>query len=114
MSISDRNKILSDMALEINKKQQYLQERYKEISKNKLDNKYLESIYLDYKNYFDYINNIKKEQLEAFQKISYYLDNVGNQLKTTDHLLEETKKDQFLVLNQINKIRNELNNTINN
>ena len=109
MDINDRNLIISKMKEQIKEKQQYLQERFKELEKNKSENSYLNEVKEDYQKYFNYINTIKQDQLSAFESISNYLDKVGCELKTTDTLLQETKYDQKQVLTEINKLREELN-----
>lgn len=109
MDINERNSIILKMKQQIKEKQQYLQERFKELEKNKSENLYLDKIKEDYQKYFNYINNIKQDQLKAFENISSYLDKVGCELKTTDTLLQETKYDQKQVLTEINKLREELN-----
>ena len=109
MDINDRNLIISKMKQQIKEKQQYLQERFKELEKNKSDNLYLNDLKKDYQKYFNYINTIKQDQLSAFESISSYLDKVGCELKSTDTLLQETKHDQKIVLSEINKLREELN-----
>jgi len=109
MDINERNSIILKMKQQIKEKQQYLQERFKELEKNKSENLYLDKIKEDYKKYFNYINTIKQDQLSAFESISNYLDKVGCELKTTDTLLQETKYDQKQVLTEINKLREELN-----
>lgn len=109
MDINERNTMISKMKEQIKEKQQYIHKRFKEIEKDKSDNIYLTQVKEDYQKYFDYINNIKQDQLTAFENISTYLDKVGCELKTTDTLLQETKHDQKLVLSEINKLREELN-----
>lgn len=109
MDINERNSIISKMKQQIKDKQNYLQERFKELEKNKSENLYLNEVKEDYQKYFNYINTIKNDQLLAFENISNYLDKVGCELKSTDTLLEETKHDQKLVLSEINKLREELN-----
>tara|TARA_R110002074_G_scaffold244796_2_gene416651 strand:- start:40 stop:387 length:348 start_codon:yes stop_codon:yes gene_type:complete len=109
MDINERNSMITKMSEQIKERQKYLQERFKELKKNKSDNSYLNEVKDDYQNYFNYINNIKQDQLTAFEKISTYLDKVGCELKTTDTLLEETKYDQKQVLSEISNLREELN-----
>lgn len=109
MDINDRNLMIIKMKEQIKERQKYLQERFKQLEKNKSENLYLNEVKDDYQKYFNYINTIKEDQLKAFENISTYLDKVGCELKTTDTLLEETKYDQKQLLHEINKLREELN-----
>lgn len=114
MDINTRNDMIIKAKQNIKERKQHLYERMKELQSTNIQNEYLESVKDDYSKYFNYINNIKKDQLNAFENINQYLNKIGCELKTTDTLLKETKYDQQLIVQQINKIKQELNHTINN
>ena len=113
MDISERDLLIAKIKDQINIKQDHLLEQFKDLKKNKEKNEYLESIKNDYAKYFNYISSVKSDQLNAFENINKYLDKIGCQLKTTDSLLKEIYKDQQEVVDQISKLKTELNKITN-
>ena len=75
-----------------------------------MENEFLEDVISDYNNYCNYIIKQKQDQQKALVILSDYLDNISENVDTTDNILNETKYDQKLLLNQINIIKKEIEN----
>lgn len=106
MEIAEREIMLNKMKEKVNKNQQYLEQRFKELEKHEKNDIYTIDLHNNYKNYFDNINLIKKNQIKAFNNIQKYLDKISKQLAKNSSLLEEAKYDKKKILNEIYKINN--------
>ena len=100
-----KNKLL----LEINKRKNILKEEYRFLQEKKRDNKFLEQVYDDYKNYYSLIIEEKQKQYIALQNISNYLDSLIQESNIAKDKLQEIKNDKYKILGKIEKIRSEIN-----
>jgi hypothetical protein len=62
----------------ISQKQSFLEKKFKELNKNKINNKYLEPIYTKYSHYFKNLINIKQQQLDAFHNLLKYIHSMNS------------------------------------
>ena len=112
IAISNPQVKLNELERLINKKQNYLAEKRKELIEKKKINTFLEGIENDYEKYFNYIQHEKLEQKRSLELLLEYLNTLsGNQrmMEEEDLLLE---KNKFSVLHEIDDLKNELNNII--
>tara|TARA_Y100000389_G_C17158880_1_gene363358 strand:+ start:275 stop:619 length:345 start_codon:yes stop_codon:yes gene_type:complete len=93
---------------EIQKRKQSLLDNYKELKNNTEKNNMYETILNDYNQYYEIIKKEKTNQLDQLNFILDYLEN----LKITSLDLEDKnykiKQDQKVILEKINKIKQEL------
>lgn len=104
MEIAQRDLMLSKMKNQVNNKQKYLEKRFQDLEKNKDKDIHTNELHNSYKKHFDNLNNIKENQIKAFQNIQKHLDKISTQLSHNSTLLEEAKYDKKGILNEINKL----------
>ena len=98
-----------NLIVEIKNRKKILENEKQIIQNKKNDNKFLEQVYSDYKKYYLVIKNEKQKQLDAFLKISYYLDSLIDESKVAKETLQEIKNDKYKILGKIEEIRSEIN-----
>ena len=115
---NDENKLAQrDLKLiqiyeEIKNKKDLILKKKKDLSKKKNVNAYLEIVNNDYENYYNYILEQKKKELEAMSILNEYIDDLVNTDKLVDTQLKTAKRDQREILNEISKIKEELDKLI--
>lgn len=115
---NDENKLAQrDLKLiqiyeEIKNKKDLILKKKKDLSKKKNVNAYLEIVNNDYENYYNYILEQKKKELEAMSILNEYIDDLVNTDKLVDTQLKTAKRDQREILNEISKIKGELDKLI--
>ena len=115
---NDENKLAQrDLKLiqiyeEIKNKKDLILKKKKDLSKKKNVNAYLEIVNTDYENYYNYILEQKKKELDAMNILNEYIDDLVNTDKLVDTQLKTAKRDQREILNEIYKIKGELDKLI--
>jgi hypothetical protein len=115
---NDENKLATrDLKLiqiyeEIKNKKKLILKKKKDLAKKKNVNAYLEIVNNDYENYYNYILDQKKKELEAMNILNEYIDDLVNTDKLVDTQLKAAKRDQREILNEISKIKEELDQLI--
>lgn len=115
---NDENKLAQrDLKLiqiyeEIKNKKDLILKKKKDLSKKKNVNAYLEIVNTDYENYYNYILEQKKKELDAMNILNEYIDDLVNTDKLVDTQLKTAKRDQREILNEISKIKGELDKLI--
>jgi hypothetical protein len=115
---NDENKLATrDLKLiqiyeEIKNKKKLILKKKKDLAKKKNVNAYLEIVNNDYENYYNYILDQKKKELEAMNILNEYIDDLVNTDKLVDTQLKTAKRDQREILNEISKIKEELDQLI--
>jgi|LakMenEpi03Aug12_release.lakeMendotaPanAssembly.Ray.scaffolds.fasta_scaffold1773146_1 hypothetical protein len=115
---NDENKLAQrDLKLiqiyeEIKNKKDLILKKKKDLSKKKNVNAYLEIVNADYENYYNYILEQKKKELDAMNILNEYIDDLVNTDKLVDTQLKTAKRDQREILNEISKIKGELDKLI--
>jgi hypothetical protein len=85
--------------------------KYKKISKQ---NHFLEEIKNDYSNYSNYIMKQKQEQIQALNLLKNYVDDLSVSGKLSKQNIKDSKYEQKKILNEINLIKTNLNQIIQN
>jgi hypothetical protein len=83
--------------------------KYKKISKQ---NHFLEEIKSDYSNYSNYIINQKQEQVNAFNLLKKYVDDLSTSGDLSKQNIKDSKHEQKKILNEIKLIKSNLNEII--
>lgn len=76
------------------------------------ENRFIESVVKDYIDYFDYIKKIKENQQQSLNDLVEYLDNIMKNSGLTDEAIQNAKKQQKNLLQQLNIIKKDLNEII--
>lgn len=105
MTLAQRDLYLVRIEYEMNKKQQFLINKHRELDELEEDNEYLKLIRNDYQHYYSYIKEEKQKQIDAMNFLKSYIDEVIIQGKLTDADLEETKEEQDKILSEIDNIK---------
>jgi hypothetical protein len=85
--------------------------KYKKISKH---NRFLEEIKNDYSNYSNYIMKQKQEQIQALNLLKNYVNDLSISGKLSKQNIKDSKYEQKKILNEINLIKTNLSQIIQN
>jgi hypothetical protein len=87
------------------------QKKYKKISKQ---NHFLEEIKNDYSNYSNYIMKQKQEQIQALEILQNYVQDLSVSGNLSKQNVKDAKYEQKKILNEINLIKTNLSQIIQN
>lgn len=110
--LAQRDLKLIQIYEEIKNKKDLILKKKKDLAKKKNVNAYLEIVNNDYENYYNYILEQKKKELEAMNILNEYIDDLVNTDQLVDTQLKTAKRDQKEILNEISKIKGELDKLI--
>jgi hypothetical protein len=85
--------------------------KYKKISKH---NRFLEEIKNDYSNYSNYIMKQKQEQIQALNLLKNYVNDLSISGNLSKQNIKDSKYEQKKILNEINLIKTNLSQIIQN
>ena len=85
------------------------QNKLKKISKN---NHFLSEIRDDYKKYYGYIAKQKEDQIRALDMLNTYINDLAVSGELSKHNINDSKHEQKKILNEINSIKQGLNEII--
>ena len=86
------------------------QQKIKFISKQNL---FLNEIKDDYNKYYNYIAQQKREQMEALHLLNKYIIDLTNSGELSKNNIKDAKYEQDKILSELSKIKNSLDNIIN-
>ena len=93
---------------------QLIMNKTKKIQTNAKVNDFLQEVADDYRKYSDYIINEKQQQYNSMKLLQSYLDDLIQTNKLADFELKNAKQDQKELLNEMDKIKLELDKLIQN
>ena len=108
MTLAQRDLYLVRIEEELNKKKEFLLNKYNHLGEMEEDNEYLKVIRNDYTHYYDYIQKETQDQVEAMNLLRTYIDELIVDGKMTDKDLESAEKEQEKILTEIDVIKNDL------
>jgi len=112
LTLTDRDAYINKMEQQIKAKQQLLLNKYKDINNLAKDNSFLLNVKDDYANYYNFIIAEKNSQLIAMSKLTDYLKQVSNRTDLTVNKIQDAKFEQMRILNEMNIIKQQINNLI--
>lgn len=112
MLVAKRDLQLQQIDKEIEKKQNALIQKKKELSGIGHNTEYLSEIQKDYEKYYNYILKEKQQQYEAMLLIKKYIGNLIDTEQLLDDHVRIAKYDQKNIVDEISKIRNEIDQLI--
>lgn len=112
MDVAFRDRFIKDLELELKQKKKNLNIQFKQLKGVSNENRFIESVVKDYIDYFDYIKKIKENQQQSLNDLVEYLDNIMKNSGLTDEAIQNAKKQQKNLLQQLNIIKKDLNEII--
>lgn len=112
MLVGGRDKRINHLETEIKKRKEFLLLKTKELEQNVGNNKYLEGVYKDYKNYYDTVVKEKQQQYDAMMLLKEYLDDIIVKNKMTTNQIRDAKRESREIVLEMDKITHELKNII--
>jgi uncharacterized protein YjiK len=113
MKLAERDKILQQIQSEIKLQQINLLRQTQELEKNHKSNKFLEGVVEDYKEFRDHILQEKRNQKIFLEGLINYLEKMKIQGEMTDRLMNQTKNEEKVIMDKLEKVKKELNELIN-
>jgi len=112
LSLADRDLQLNKLQQEITQKKQLLLEKYYRLKTMKDANVYIENVKMDYQQYHQKLLEDKKKQEAALNNLTKYLADLMKVDKMAGQVSEEIKRDNASILQEINKLKGEINNLL--
>lgn len=112
ISLAQRDMRLSQIEKEIKNKKMLLVRKRKDLDNKEKLNEYLSGVRTDYNKYYNYIVEEKQQQLNTLNLLNEYLDDLVRTENLVDRQLRTVRHDQKDILSEINNIKNELDNII--
>ena len=112
MLVGGRDKRINHLETEIKKRKEFLLLKTKELQQNVDNNKYLEGIVGNYKNYYDTVVKEKQQQYDAMMLLKEYLDDTIKKDKITANQIRDAKRQQREIVLEMEKITQELKNIV--
>lgn len=113
MNLAIRDKTIIAMQREIMDRRQMLIDKYIELRETAQENEFLKGIVDDYGEYYGYIVKQKQEQINSLHTIYRYLEGIVENMNLTEKALKEAKNEQNEILAELNRIKAELDNIVN-
>jgi len=108
MELGKREKAINDMIKQISAIRNDMHDNYKQINQVSSQNKLLDLVISDYKEYFEHMIEQKKQKCRALEAISDYIEDVSNDFDNTHYLIREAKMDQKDISKELSKTKKEL------
>ena len=108
MDIAKNDVILSNIKESMQTNKNDIIKKLVEIKRTKDENKFVNMIYSDYQNYYDYIINEKIKTKNALLNILKHLESLKRDNIITNDMLVQTKKEQNDVLTKLYNVKSEL------
>tara|TARA_E500000178_G_C16819672_1_gene660898 strand:- start:470 stop:838 length:369 start_codon:yes stop_codon:yes gene_type:complete len=112
MEIAIHDKILDDLQNELKNKKDMLKNKYETLNTVKDSNEFLSDVLEDYDKYYNYILEQKQQQEVTMKNIIYHIDKIIKEENLSNESLLEAKKEQTNILNEIDKVKNEIDDII--
>lgn len=112
LPLGQRDTYLSQIETEIRNKKKLLIKKKKDLDKTHNLNDYLSGVNDDYSKYYDYILNEKQQQQDALILLKEYIDDLIKTEYLVDEQLRTAKHEQKDIINEIDKVKAELDELI--
>ena len=112
MKIEDKDKQINILESEIKKRKELLLLKTKELEHDKTNNKHLEGVAKEYKNYYDTVIKEKNQQYDSMMLLKEYLDDLIKNDKITSRQIQDAKREQREIVLEMEKITQELKKII--
>jgi len=109
----DRDKQFLQIQNLIEVKEKMLHDKQKKIGIITQKNQFLDIVKNDYDKYYSYINQQKQEQIKALEILNNYIKELSATSKLSKYNIEDANFEQQKILDEINLIKESLDNIIN-
>jgi small-conductance mechanosensitive channel len=98
----------------IEQKRNMLLEKQRYLTKAAKQNQFLEVVKNDYSKYYNYIAQQKREQIEAFELLNKYIEDLNATNKLSKYNMEDAKAEQQKIMGEIGSIKKGLDEIMTN
>jgi len=98
----------------IEQKRNILLQKQHYLKKAAKQNHFLEMVKNDYDKYYNYIAQQKREQIQAFELLNKYVQDLNTTNKLSKYNIEDAKAEQQKIMNEIGSIKKGLDELMNN
>jgi hypothetical protein len=112
LTLAQRDLNLSQIEAQIKNKKNLLLKKKKDLEKKNVLNEYLTGVKTDYSKYYDYILNEKQQQYNALKLLKEYMSDLISTEHMVDEQLRTAKYDQKDIIQEIDKVKAELDELI--
>ena len=112
MELSTRDKMIMQLQDAIKENQDGVLSKISELNIIEKDNRFLRSVYTDYKKYHDYIIQEKKREQQQMKMLAQYLEKILLEANLTDSMAQRAILEQNRILGQLNEIKSELDKLV--
>ena len=110
MDLVEKDLYLFEIEDQIKMRRNLILEKNKALNKKKKVNHFLEDVKNDYQKYHDYIIHEKRQQYDSMKLLQTYLEDLIKTDKMTNADFKNAKYEQKQILNEMDKIKMELDN----
>ena len=114
LPLSERDKYLTQVENQMQAKKDLINEKRVALNENIKQNHFLENVREDYNKYYNYIIQQKKDQVKAMQILDDYVKDIIISNKLTENDLQNAKREQQQILDQLDVVKRELDTLISN
>ena len=112
LTLANRDLYLIQIQAQIAAKRKYLIEKQRKLKEEAKHNEFLEVVKNDYKKYYDYIITQKKRELQTFDTLKQYLNDVSKSNNLSEKEIQTTRKEQKSILAEIDGIKKQIDDMI--
>jgi hypothetical protein len=98
----------------IEEKRNMLLEKQRKLRKAAKQNEFLQIVKNDYAKYYNYIAEQKRQQIQAFEILNKYIDDLNSTNKLSKYNIEDAKVEQKKIMGEITSIKKGLDEIIGN
>ena len=110
MELIKRDLYLYEIEDQIKLRRNLILDKNKALNKKKKGNHFLQEVKEDYQKYYDYLIHEKKREYESMKLLQSYLEELIQTQKMTNMDFKNAKYEQKQILNEMDKIKMELDN----
>ena len=114
LPLTERDKYLTQVENQMQAKKDLINQKRVALNENIKQNHFLENVREDYNKYYNYIIQQKEDQFKAMQILDEYVKDIIISNKLTEHDLQNAKREQQQILDQLDILKNELDSLISN
>jgi hypothetical protein len=112
MDLAKRDITIKKMVRELDNRRNMLLSHYRELLDVQDENEFLLEVTNDYAKYYQTIKTEREMQKEALNMLSDYIGEMTMNNEVTESMLRESKRQQTDIMDELMKIKNELNEMI--
>ena len=112
MNLAKRDITIKNMVHELDNRRNMLLSHYRELLDVQDENEFLIEVTNDYAKYYQTIKTEREMQKKALNMLSDYIGEMTMNSEITEEMLRESKRQQTEIMNELMKIKNELDEMI--